>query len=72
MKTNKVFIFLVCIIILQIILPVFKLLNIIAWGWEWILAPVWMPYLAIIIAGVLIVSYILLYNIIERIFYKHE
>lgn len=51
----------------QIVLIFLKLLNIVNWSWLWILAPLWMPYLAILFAGSLLIVYLLMYRIKERL-----
>ena len=72
-EINKPFIItILSIFIIQAALFVMKAVNFITWGWGWIFAPLWVPYFALIAAGVVLVLYLVVCNIIERICKKHE
>jgi len=50
--------------LLTIVFIVLKLTNYISWGWEWVLAPLWIPF-AVVLFILLIV---LIISVIKAIF----
>ena len=56
----------------QFALFVLKATNIINWGWEWILAPLWIPYALFIMFGIFMAIFLFICNVKERNFRKHE
>ena len=73
METDKTIIaFLGTTILTQFVFFFLKITNVIDWNWGWILAPLWIPYSILIGGGLLVALYILLCNVKERIFNKHE
>ena len=70
MKTNNITAMLsfLVIILTQAVFLILKSLSVIQWSWLWVFAPLWIPYVTLIILGVLLVLLILIPTIKERIF----
>lgn len=56
----------------QFILFLLKVTRVINWSWVWVLAPLWIPYAIVLVFGVVLILYLLICNIKERNFRKHE
>ena len=39
---------------LQIVFIVLKLVGVLTWKWVWVLAPLWIPFIIVIILGVIV------------------
>lgn len=50
------------IYLLQIMFIAFRLLNIIAWSWVWVLAPIWMSISLVIIVFLIVIFIIWISN----------
>jgi len=58
MKTNdSAIVTATAVILLQITLLALKLFNVINWGYEWVLAPIWIPYLFVILLTISIIIF---------------
>lgn len=60
------------VVVSQITLFILKLTNVIDWDWGWILAPLWVPYACFIVLGIFLAIFLLICNVKERNFKKHE
>lgn len=73
METNKCAVFAFCLIgFAQFVLLLLKAMNIIQWNWIWVIAPMWIPYIVSLVAGITMIIYVLLLKIKERNYKKHE
>ena len=64
--------FFLTIILSQLVLAFLKLKEIIDWGWEWVLFPIWAPYALFVLCGTCIVIYLTFFNLKERISKKRH
>ena len=72
METNKpAVIFISAIMITQFIFFALKTYDIISWRWLWIFSPLWIPYILLMIASVILVIYLSICNM-KKHFSKKE
>ena len=66
---------LLCVIITitisQMALFFLKIINVINWSWVWVFAPLWIPYFTLMLCGTILVIYLLICDVKERIVKGH-
>ena len=60
------------VFITQTVFFILKVTKVISWDWLWVLAPLWISYALIFIIGIGLILIMLICNIKERNFNKHE
>ena len=65
-NNKKLIIAFAAIAISQIIFFCLKVTEIIHWKWIWVFAPIWLPYISLIVCGLMLIAYMSIKNMKKR------